>query len=246
MAYDVTIPHWPRRLLPQNWGGAPVNGLLTGPQPFVGPAQTNVSPSGVLQWRLDNIPLYDPPRVGVSNPSAPKAGKIHLYRALYSRLSKGAPIYMPVMDWRRGPRVRAGLPIFGPLTPFSDGATFSDSATFTQDAGDATIAAVAAAQSWAVTIDVVSSIVPEGGDWIGLGDRAYLIEGAWPDDAIANRYRITLDRWLREPVAIGDAVEFADPFCRMVLAPKSRGQIVPLTLGVYAYASLEFIEAYWG
>ncbi|CAN2533108.1 hypothetical+protein [Methylocapsa aurea] len=240
MAFDPAIPRWPRALLPQNWGGALANGMLTGPTPFVGAPQTNVSPSAVLQWRLENIPLYDPPRR-----AAPRSGRVHAFRALYSSLQKGGPVYMPVMDWRRGPRARAGLPIFGPLSAFSDGATFSDGSQFSQGTGDATIAVAAAAQSWRVAIDVASTIVPEGGDWVTFGDRAYLIEGAWPSDTIAGRYELLLDRWLREAVAIGDVVEFADPFCRMVLQQKSRGQFFPLQLGVIAYASLDFIEAYW-
>ncbi|TDX63994.1 hypothetical protein EDE12_106139 [Methylosinus sp. sav-2] len=246
MAYDPSIPHWPRKLLPQSWGGAAVNGQLLGPLPFVGPPQSNVSPSGALSFRLDDIRLFDSPRGPTLATAAPRSGRVHLFRALYSRLDKGGAVYMPVMDWSRGPRARAGLPLFGPLSTHSDGSTYSDGSSYSQGAGDATIALAAAAQSWRVTIDVASTIVPEAGDWMSLGDRAYLLEGVWPSDTVAKRYEVALDRWLREAAAIGDVVEFADPFCRMVLQPKSRGQSFPLSLGRIGGASLEFIEAYWG
>lgn len=244
MAYDPTIIHWPRILGPHSVGWGLGNGAESGPQPLVGPAQTNFAPSGVLRLHL-RLSVFDP---GAGNDRTPVAGRIHALLAIrFGALDVGAPIYMPMFTWRRGPRARAGLSLFGDVSTFSDEATFSDGSTFAANAGDARATTAAAAADWRVTIEIVSSIDPTAGDFVGFGDcdRCYLIAGVWTIDGHPTWRELRLDRPLRAAVAVGDHVEFADPICRMMLAAGSRGALLDLEGGRKGEADLEFIEARW-
>jgi hypothetical protein len=244
MAYDPTIIHWPRLLAPHSVGWGLAGGAESGPQPLVGPPQTNFAPSGALRMHM-RLSVFD---TAIGNSRTPVAGRVHAMLAIrMGALDVGAALYMPMFAWRRGPRARAGLPLFGDVSSFSDGGTFSDGSSFAPNAGDALVAVAAAAGSWRVTINLYSAIEPTAGDLVGFGDcdRCYVITGVWTVDGYPTRRELRLDRPLREALAVSDHVEFADPICRMTLMASSRGALVDLERGFKGDADLDFIESYW-
>jgi hypothetical protein len=244
MAYDPTILHWPRILGPHSPGWGLASGAQDGPTPLLGPPQTNFAPSGVLRLRL-RLSVFDPATGG---DRVPVAGRVHALLAIkFGALDVGAPVYMPMFAWRRGPRARAGLPLFGDLTTFSDSATFSDGSTFAANAGDALVAVAAALGAWRVTIEIFSAIEPTAGDFVGFGDcdRCHLITGIWRVDDHPTWRELRLDRPLRAALDVGDHVEFADPICRMRLAQSSRGALLDLERGRKGESDLDFVEANW-
>ena len=244
MAFDPTIPFWPRALGPKSVQPYIVNGAASGPQPLAGAPQTAQSSLGRLELRLNNVTIHD----GAPITSFGNYDKLRVFRALYfGRLAHGMPIYMPMWDWVRGPRRRAGLPLFGAATPFDDGASFSDGALFDQPSQDAQLAIAGVAGDRVITIDALSAAVPQAGDWIGLEDRAHMVVAARPDEsgAFSARWTLSLDRPLRAAYAAGIYVEIADPHCIMTLSASDRRIGAEVDFNRMGRLSLSFVEANW-
>lgn len=221
MAIDSSIPRWPTAaLVPQAVGISVVRPVMTGPQPMSGRPQMVASNFGAWRLQLSGLRIF--------------GGAVATARALFlGRLSQGLPVYMPFFDWRRGPRVAAGLSAY-PTTP---------GASYVQTAGDAKIAAVAAAQSTAIRVQPLGAAIPIAGQYLGIDERVYLIAAATNNGDGTYAYSIVPP--LRKPVAINDTVELADPCCRMVLDPGDMQTIVGLELDRVGALSLTFYEANW-
>lgn len=231
---DPAIPHWPRLLAPQAVARGFVRPVLSGPQPISGRPQTVQSDAGALQLRLQGVRVHDLGR------------RVALLEALlFGRLALGLPVYMPLWNWRRGPRARAGLALFGPSVPHSDGAPFSDGSSYAQGTGDCKVALAAPVRATRIFVDMASVASVEGGDWITLGERAHLVSGAWPVDSVAGRLELQITPGLRSAVAAGDDVEIADPFFRAVLSPAHMQATLSLDLAIVGVIDLDFYEANW-
>jgi hypothetical protein len=244
MAVDPTIPFWPRALGPKSVQPYIANSAASGPQPLAGAPQTAQSSLGRLELRLNNVTIHD----GAPITAYGNYDKLRAFRALYfGRLAHGLPVYMPMWDWVRGPRRRAGLPLFGAAVPHDDGTPFSDGTQYQQGTGDALLAIVAAAGDRVIVIDAISAAVPQAGDWITLGERAHQVTGAWPDDTgnFPDRWTLALDRSLRSACAAGEEIEVADPFCIMTLAAADRRVGAEVDFNRMGRLSLTFIEANW-
>jgi len=235
---DPSIPSWPRFLSPESVAPlAPMAPIIVGPQPLSGTPQTTQGDTGYLRLQLVNLALYDAQTLGAPN-------RRRAFRALwFTTLAQGLPIYMPFYEWWRGPRLRVGLPPFGSAVPLSDGATLSDTTDFAQSAGDAILTADAALRATTIVVTMTSAAVPQADDPITIGDRAYIITGATPDPTIAGQWSFTIWPPLRAAASAGDAVEVAEPFCRMVLDPKDRQQAPVFQGGRVASITLTFNEA---
>jgi len=241
---DPAIPFWPRALAPQSIGSPSlVKPLIEGPHPISGTAQVAISDAGFWQFQLQDIPVYDATSGGI--PVA-AGNKLLLWRALYhGTLAMGRPVYMRLFDWSRSPRARAGLPLFGPVSSFSDGSILSDGTSFQQGAGDVVIAANAAYRASSIVVDVQSAAVPVAGDFFSAGDRLHVIHAAIPDDSIAGRWTWSIAPGLRYAVTVGDVVEVADPICKMVISPRDRSKVETMEYGRVGRPTLTFFEANW-
>lgn len=205
---------------------------MAGPQPLSGRPQTVVSDMGAWKVTLANVRLH--------------GDRIRTFRALFfGTLAQGLPVYLPMYDWRRGPRVRSGLNAFPAPTPFADTTVFTDSTDFDGDAAGISLAAVAAARATQLLIATSGDPVPIAGEFIGLGDRAHMVTGVSTDTLPANQALLRVQPPLRAAGAIGDPVETMDPVCRMQLDPKGLETAVMLDLAIIGRVSLDFYEANW-
>lgn len=221
MAIDSAIPRWPTSaLVPLSVGMSISRPVMTGPQPLAGRPQTVAANFGAWKMQLGGVRIY--------------AGGVATARALLlGRLSQGLPIYMPLFDWRRGPRRLAGMSAY-PTTP---------GASYVQTAGDAKVAAVALAQSTSVRVQLLSSAIPIAGQYIGIDERVYLIAASTNNGDGTYSYSIVPP--LRKAAAVNDVVELADPCCRMVLDPADMQAVVALDVDRVGSFSLTFHESNW-
>ena len=218
---DPAIPVWPRCLVPQGIAWGLTRPVMTGPQTLSGRPQTVMSDMGAWRVTLTGIRLAD---IGE---------RIRTFRALFfGTLALGQPVYLPLYDWRRGARLRTGLPAFPGGVPFSDTSRFSDGTEFDGDMPTLIIAIAAAQRAGQITVVQAAGgdPLPTAGEYIGLGERAYLVTAIFAGQPSAGQTTLKIQPPLRSAAAIGDPVEIADPVCRMQLDPKSVETMVALDL----------------
>ena len=208
--------------------------MMVGVQPLAGRPQTVVSDMGAWRFTMSNIPLHD------------RGDKVRLFRALFfGTLVRGGAVYLPFFDWRRGPRVRNGLPAFPGAVPFSDASLFSDGAGFDGDLPTVSIAAPAAARAGTIVVQGASDQIPTAGEYLGLGERAHVVDAIFPGTPSAGRTTLSIWPPLRNAVAAGDPVETVDPVCRMQIEPKSAEMVLALNLAIVGSVTLDFYESNW-
>lgn len=234
MTLDPSIPHWPRCLMPRAVEiglNAPV---LSGPQPLSGRPQTVMSDMGAWRIRLGGVRLTD------------RSFGIHQFRALFfGRLALGLPVYMPFWDWRRGPQMRAGG--FAPVltTTHDDTAPHSDGGLYQQSGlaiGLAQAAALRATDIIIATADLAALIA---GDYISIEERGHMVVAVREDDLDPSLTHLTIVPPLREALAVGAQIEYADPVVRVVLDPADRTNGLALDLLMIGAHDLTFHEANW-
>lgn len=234
MPIDPAIPTWPRWLAPQSMGWGLTRPIITGPQPLSGRPQYTVSDMGAWRAALNGIRLS---AIGDS---------VRLFRALlFGTLAVGGAVYLPLYDWRRGPRARVGAP--PPLLPilFSDTSFFSDAASFNSDLPNITVVAAAASRATRIVVQSAGDPLPIAGEFFGLSDRAHLVTASFPDTPAPGQTTLQFQPPLRFPVTVGDLVETVDPVCRMQLDPKQVETLVSLDLSIVGTVSLDFYESNW-
>ena len=242
--FDPTIMPWPIWLAPRDLSIGARNAVVDGPQPLVGAAQSAQGPAGTWQMTLSGVPIHDPV-AGAAAGSPAGIDRVALWRSMfYGIVAIGNPIYMPMWDWRRGPRARAGLAL-PPTASFSDGATFSDGSLFGQSSDDAAIATAAAASTNVIVVTPSTAAVAAPGDFISLGSRAYMIVQALPDATTPTNWDYTIWPPLRFAAGVGDPVEIGNPICKMVLSPKDRSYLLNMNYNRLGQATLTFYEANW-
>lgn len=243
MALDPTIPRWPKLLSPRDFTDPQlINATMDSPTPIIGAGQAVLSDAGVWQIMLIGIPVYS------------KAGGVDLlavWRSLWtSRLQQALPVYMPFRDWARGPVARGGLAVDPALVPYSDTSVFSDTTEFASGYEDVKVVGAVVQYGTVLSVDVDPTIgagaTPQGGDFVSIDERAYLIDAAFPDDTVANRWTWRIMPPLRVPVVSGAIVEIRDPICRMVVPVDDRKKIqLTRDLGALSRATLTFVEERW-
>lgn len=241
MALDPTIPVWPRWLAPTHIvPPGPSVAPMEGPLPLVGSAQSVSQISVPWQMQYVEVPIYPAQTAGGLD-------RIATFRALASsRLSKGLPVLVPLYDWRRGPRARAGVNPFGAIvTGLSDGTMFSDGTGFSQPSPDAVMARAANVGDTTIYLTMPGPAVLDGGDYFSIDDRVYLAEGVWQDASVSTLYKVQISRGLLYAVAANYQVEIADPVMRARLAPSERKTLIQYTNGLIARVSLTWQEANW-
>ena len=214
-----------------------MNAAMQGPQPLVGAPRTIVSGAGRWTLQLNGIPLF-------SNAAQDKLG---IFRALFAgRLQVGLPIYLPFLDWKRGPVTRAACPTAHARSPFSDASVFSDATLFASGYSDCALGASALREATALTVDVANvPATPQPGDFFTIGERAYLITASSADGSVANRWHWTIAPGLREAASSSTNVEIRNPFCRMTLSVQDRKATILRDLGIVGRATLTFVEDNW-
>lgn len=235
MAIDPTIPIWPTlQLSPAQVSRRRLHPVNLGPEPIVGPPQSVVADAG--RWELSHkrIPLH--------------GDKLLLFRALVFHLcSPLRPVYVPIRDYVRTPRVRANVAQPAGV-PFSDTAPFSDGTLFFDQAIDYVVAAPAAARATALTIAAQGAAPVEltAGQFIGLGERSHVVTQLFPSaDGVATHFDLSLWPPLRAAAAIGDPGWTEDPVVKCIIDPKIVEVSEDLDMDRIGFVDLTFTEARW-
>ena len=232
---DPNIEFFPLKwLTPQIVAPGKVNAVMSGPQPLDGAPQTVQSGAG--RWKI----AYRNMRM--------RASGILVARAFLSRISVPVtPAYVSPADWLRSPRILAGLPSNASAVTFSDASVYSDGTRMSDTTPDFQLTNAVAAMASTITVTpLTSGLMLQGGQIIGIDERMHEIVSAVADDAGGTSNQI-LTIWppTRAAYAAGLTIESENPFCRMVLDPKSAALAPEIAFGRYAYFDLTFVEDDW-
>lgn len=234
MAFDPSIMIWPDQLRPKSLVRGRSHPVNWGPEVVSGAPQSVAADAGRLRFTYRNVPLY--------------GDHILTFRAvIYELTSPILPIYVPVLDGLRTPRYRASVALPAGV-PFSDGSTFSDGTTFYDQPVDFVVTNAAAARASALTLTKQgpSEIALWAGNYIGIGERSYLVKKIWDSaDGVAGHYDVTIWPYLREAVAAGAAVLTESPVVKCQIDKKSIEVAEEMNLDRLGYVDIDFIEYGW-
>lgn len=246
MPLNPAIPIWPRKLAPRSPGHGLTRPVMVGQQPLAGRPQSVMSDMGAWRITIGGLKLHD------------DLDRLKAFRALFfGTLALLQPIYIPFYDWRRNPYVRIGLPPFPADSTFGDGATFSDGSSFGSEPEHIKVAVAASARATTLIVEATTLVtsssgemvyappLPEAGELIGLGERAYMVTRSFPDTPVAGQTTLQIQPPLRAAALVEDVVAAANPLCRMKLDPKQVEEIIALDLGVIGDLTLDFYEDNW-
>jgi hypothetical protein len=105
----------------------------------------------------------------------------------------------------------------------------------------ALVAEAAPINATQLSIDVLDGAGPRPGQYIGLGNRLYLVTSAWQETEISPLV-VQFTPWLRSAVPAGARVILDRPVCLMRFANDQTGDL-ELDMGRWGTGSFEFVEA---
>lgn len=212
-----------------------VSAIMAGPGALAAPPQTVQNGAG--RWGIS----YKTIRIATTQQRL-------VARAFLSRMTSPLrPMYVSPLEWLTSPRRLAKMPQIDTTVPFSDGARFSDGTPFEGMAHDFIVSADAAyfAQTLYVT-PLVPVLRLQGGQFIELAGRLYLIEQSFDDDSVVEGgQRLQIWPPLRAAATAGDVIEAENPHVRMRLDVQSAEVATEMVAARYAYFDLAFVEDDW-
>lgn len=238
MAVDPTILVWPDELAPHNIARRRVHPVNFGPEPIDGAPQSVVADAGRFQIEYNRIGLF--------------GDSILTFRAIVADLTSPLkPVYVPLRDYPRTPRVRAGAISEHSQIHFSDGQLFSDGSGFAEGGlADFTLVGAVAARATTFTV-VKKANAPTGlaltaGNIIGLGDRAHIVTKVSASaDSVPSHFDVTVWPYLREAWPVGSSVETENPILKCTIDPKMAEVSETLDVDRIGSVDVHFSEMRW-
>jgi hypothetical protein len=230
---DPSIPLWPSALAPRTIERARAHPVNIGPESVGGGAQSIVADAGL--WRLEFLDIE----------LARLPARRLIFRAITAAICAPlTPIYVPIFDYLMTPRYLANLAEPGSVT-FSDGSVYSDGSALLDQAVDFTIAATANPRATMITIMPGSSLMLQGGQFIGLYERAHILKSIVPSASVAGGYDCQIWPYLRAAVAIGDPVWAEAPIVKCTVDPRKAETVERMAFERVGSVDMSFIETRW-
>lgn len=224
---------WPRALMPPaGINVTPMNRRVVGPTSLDSTMQVIASPGGHWQIEYQSIPMFSP-------------DQIRTWRAISSKANRGVPVIVPLYDQDQQPY--AGVYAPGSIVPHSDGTYFTDGAGYITEAITAEATTGAALRATSLEIQIAAGGNLMGGEYFSIwhGDRwrkrLYLIEEVAASGAGA--YEISFSPPLREAIASGIGLDFANPSCTCWLA-QDQGMGDERASEIMTRRNVTFVEAF--
>ncbi len=233
MALDPTIPIWPAALMPRTIERPRAHPANIGPESVGGGAQSIVADAGLWRLEFQDIELARLP------------ARRLMFRAITASICAPLrPIYVPIFDYLLTPRYRANVAEPGSVT-FSDGSVYSDGSALLDQPADFTIAATANPRATLITITPASSLMIQAGQFIGLYERAHLLESVLPSATVEGSYDCQIWPYLRAAVAIGDPVWTEAPVVKCTVDPRKAETVERMAFERVGAVDMSFVETRW-
>lgn len=223
----MTVYNWPADLAPRGVSFVGRGRTVMGAATLSGQSQVASYDAGSWVARLSTV-------------NAGGTANVKAYRALLAKLEGGAhQVAVPVFDLANAPWPNPGGAAGNLVAdqPWDDSFYFDDGFGWAEPAIEVTLSAAASARATNISVTKTTIGTVRGGEYFSIADHLHILLNEEDDG--------TWHIWppLREDVALGVALNFDRPVCRMRLAEESSGDLA-LERGIFGFPDLEFVEVF--